>query len=128
MTEAYDNLTLEWLADCLRKYENKATGSIEIGPVVAINADGSYQVRLNKSDVTTRCEKYCAASTGDVVAVSVEKGRCRAIARRGGEGSSSAGADSVTVIDSVVQGSLLPVTSNAVYVEMSNITALLRTI
>lgn len=82
MTEAYDNLTLEWLADCLRKYENKPTATFEHGLVAAVNDDGSFQIRLNKSDVTTRCAPFCDASAGDVVlVVKMLNGKCDAIAR-----------------------------------------------
>lgn len=81
MTEAYDNLTLEWLADCLRKYENKPTATFEHGLVAAVNDDGSYQVRLNRSGVTTRCAPFCDAAEDDVVLVVIlTDGRCDALA------------------------------------------------
>lgn len=56
------------------------------GRVKSINADGSYEVRLNSSSVTTRCTKGCTANAGDWVLVLIKaNGKCDAIARRGGD-------------------------------------------
>lgn len=56
------------------------------GSVKSINADGSYQVQLNTSSVTTRCAKLCNASVGDrVLVVIMRNGRAAAIARLGGD-------------------------------------------
>lgn len=55
------------------------------GNVKAVNEDGSYQVQLNASAVTTRCANCCAASVGDRVLVCVmANGRCAATAVLGG--------------------------------------------
>lgn len=81
MTGAFDTRTQEWLADCLRKYENQPAASFAHGLVAAVNEDGSYQVRLNRSDVTTRCAPFCDAAEGDVVLVVIlTDGRCDALA------------------------------------------------
>lgn len=55
------------------------------GSVKSVNADGSYEVRLNASSVTTRCVACCTASVGDRVLVLVKaNGRCDAVGRVGG--------------------------------------------
>lgn len=56
------------------------------GNVKSINTDGSYQVQLNTSSVTTRCAKGCNASVGKRVLVVIKRdGRAVAIAVLGGE-------------------------------------------
>ena len=55
------------------------------GNVKEVNADGSYQVRLNTSSVSARCTNACDAKVGDRVLVTVRRdGRAVAIARLGG--------------------------------------------
>lgn len=62
------------------------------GSVESVNADGSYEVRLNASGVTARCAACCTASAGDRVLVVVKAdGKCAAIGRVGGEGGGSGG-------------------------------------
>lgn len=39
------------------------------GSVVKSNGDGTYQVRLNFSSVSTRCQSLCQVSVGDPVLV-----------------------------------------------------------
>lgn len=56
------------------------------GSVRAINADGSYEVQLNASSVTTKCTACCTAIVGDRVLVCIKAdGRCAAIGRVGGD-------------------------------------------
>lgn len=56
------------------------------GSVKAINEDGSYEVQLNASSVTTRCAPCCTALVGDRVLVIIKlNGKCDAIGRLGGE-------------------------------------------
>lgn len=55
------------------------------GNVKSINADGSYQVQLNTSSVTTKCVRGCNASVGDRVIVVIRRdGQAIALARVGG--------------------------------------------
>lgn len=55
------------------------------GNVKEVNADGSYQVRLNTSSVSARCANACDAKVGDRVLVTVRRdGRAVAVARLGG--------------------------------------------
>lgn len=73
--------------------------STAYGTVTAINADGSYQVKLNAIG-TTRCARLCNAAVDDAVFVVIqENGKCAAVGKVGGESSSggntySLGADS----------------------------------
>ena len=77
-------VSLERLADTLYpKPEPK--NSTAYGTVEAVNADGSYQVKLNASATTTRCAKLCDAEVGDRVFVIIQaNGHCAAIGRVGG--------------------------------------------
>lgn len=77
-------VSLERLADTLYpKPEPK--NSTAYGTVESINADGSYQVKLNASATTTRCAKLCDAGVGDRVLVLIQaNGHCAAIGRVGG--------------------------------------------
>ena len=77
-------VSLERLADTLYpKPEPK--NSTAYGTVEAVNADGSYQVKLNASATTTRCAKLCDADVGDRVLVLIQaNGHCAAIGRVGG--------------------------------------------
>lgn len=53
------------------------------GVVDSINTDGSYQVRLNDSSVTTRCAACASAAVGSRVLVLVmANGQCVALAKR----------------------------------------------
>lgn len=80
-------VSLERLADTLYpKPEPK--NSTAYGTVEAVNADGSYQVKLNASATTTRCAKLCDAEVGDRVFVIIQaNGHCAALGRVGGIGS-----------------------------------------
>lgn len=52
------------------------------GSVKSVNDDGSYQVQLNASSVTTRCAAGCTAGVGDRVLVCImANGRCVAVGR-----------------------------------------------
>ena len=77
-------ISLERLADTLYpKPEPK--NSTAYGTVESINADGSYQVKLNASATTTRCAKLCDAEVTDRVLVLIQaNGHCAAIGRVGG--------------------------------------------
>ena len=56
------------------------------GSVKAVNDDGSYQVQLNTSSVTTRCAAGCTAGVGDRVLVCImANGRCVAVSRLEGD-------------------------------------------
>lgn len=56
------------------------------GSVKSVNSDGSYEVQLNTSSVTTRCAAGCAAGVGDRVLVCImANGRCVAVSRLGGD-------------------------------------------
>lgn len=53
------------------------------GVVRSVNPDGSYQVQLNDSDVSTRCAACVSAAAGARVLVLVmQNGQCVAIAKR----------------------------------------------
>lgn len=63
------------------------------GSVKSVNADGSYEVQLNASSVTTRCAAGCNASVGDRVLVCImANGRCAAISKLGGLSADDIGA------------------------------------
>lgn len=64
--------------------EQRPAGSHVYGSVKAVNPDGSYEVQLNASSVTTRCVACHAASVGDRVLVVIKaNGRCDVIGRVG---------------------------------------------
>lgn len=66
--------------------EREGTVTPIYGSVRAINDDGSYEVQLNASSVTTRCAPCCTAMVGDRVLVLIKpNGKCDAIGRLGGE-------------------------------------------
>ena len=75
------------------------------GTVASVNADGSYQVRINASGETTRCANGCSANVGDRVFVTImSNGSCIAVGRLGGDlggGSPSQGTPGATFIPSV---------------------------
>lgn len=78
------SVSLERIADTLYP-KPEPRNSTAYGTVDAINADGSYQVRLNASATTTRCAKLCDAGVGDRVLVLIQaNGHCAAIGRVGG--------------------------------------------
>lgn len=65
--------------------EREGTVTPIYGSVRAINDDGSYEVQLNASSVTTRCAPCCTAMVGDRVLVLIKpNGKCDAIGRLGG--------------------------------------------
>ena len=67
--------------------EQPSTVSTAYGTVQSVNADGSYQVKLNASG-NTRCARLCNAAAGDAVFVVIqENGKCAAIGKVGGESS-----------------------------------------
>lgn len=77
-------VSLELLADTLYPKPEPKNGTA-YGTVESINADGSYQVKLNASATTTRCAKLCDAEVGDRVLVLIQaNGHCAAIGRVGG--------------------------------------------
>lgn len=66
--------------------EREGTVTPIYGSVRAINDDGSYEVQLNASSVTTRCAPCCTAMVGDRVLVLIKpNGKCDAIGRLGGD-------------------------------------------
>ena len=77
-------VSLERIADTLYPKE-QPRNSTAYGSVESINADGSYQVKLNASATSTRCAKLCDADVGDRVLVLIQaNGHCAAIGRVGG--------------------------------------------
>ena len=65
--------------------EQPSTVSTAYGTVQSVNADGSYQVKLNASG-NTRCARLCNAAAGDAVFVVIqENGKCAAVGKVGGE-------------------------------------------
>lgn len=77
-------VSLERLADTLYPKPEPKNGTA-YGTVESINADGSYQVKLNASATTTRCAKLCDAEVGDRVLVLIQaNGHCAALGRVGG--------------------------------------------
>ena len=77
--------TLDDVADAFGFPAKRPPSEPCYGMVAAVNADGSYQVRLNASSVTTRCANCCTAAVGDRVLVANMDGKCAAIGRVGGE-------------------------------------------
>lgn len=79
-------VSLERIADTLFPQPEKGN-STAYGSVESVNADGSYQVKLNASSTTTRAARLCDASAGDRVLVLIQaNGHCAAIGRVGGNG------------------------------------------
>lgn len=77
-------VSLERLADTLYPKPEPKNGTA-YGTVESVNADGSYQVKLNASATTTRCAKLCDAEVGDRVFVIIQaNGHCAALGRVGG--------------------------------------------
>lgn len=80
-------VSLERLAGTLYPKPEPRNGTA-YGTVESINADGSYQVKLNASATTTRCAKLCDAEVSDRVLVLIQaNGHCAALGRVGGIGS-----------------------------------------
>lgn len=106
-----DNLTKDWLAGVLKKYENRPQDSHRWAPVESVNEDGSYQVRLNGSSVSTRCSPGCIAEAGDVVLVLITAdGKCVAVSRLGGEIGGGGAATTAVVLYDNPEGSYGPIT------------------
>ena len=62
--------------------ERQSSDTHAFGIVRRVNTDGSYQVQLNSSSVTTRCTACCEAGVGNRVLVLIMRnGRCAAIAK-----------------------------------------------
>lgn len=90
------NVSLERIADTLYP-KPEPRNSTAYGTVSAVNADGSYQVRLNASATTTRCAKLCDAEVSDRVLVLIQaNGHCAAIGRVGG---------SIEPVDTIIEQS-----------------------
>lgn len=71
-------VTLDQWAELLWPEEKGSASSVGWATVAYMNEDSSVQVRLNSSDVTTRCATWCKCSPGDRVLVAqMSKGsRC----------------------------------------------------
>ena len=79
-----ENLTKDWLAGALKKYENKPCDEHRWGVVRSVNGDGSLSVQIGEGE-PAKCSAICDASVGDVVLVVVTKnGQCVAIGRKRG--------------------------------------------
>lgn len=84
--DVFKRLTKERVVKAFSGYENQRADEHTWGSVKSINSDGSYQVQLNTSSVTTRCAAGCTAGVGDRVLVCImANGRCVAVSRLGGE-------------------------------------------
>lgn len=78
-------LTKDRVDAAMSKFENPKVPSFVFGSVKAVNTDGSYSVRLNKSSVPTRCTACDTASVGDRVAVVINTdGKSHVVGRVGG--------------------------------------------
>lgn len=74
--------TLDSVARAFGLTEKPRQDTHVIGTVRSVNTDGSYQVALNTSSVTTKCMPFCDAVTGDRVLILVmASGSCAAIAK-----------------------------------------------
>lgn len=74
--------TIDDMAKALGFDEKQTQDSHTIGTVKSVNPDGSYQVALNRSSVTTKCMPFCDAAAGSRVLVLVmSNGSCAAIAK-----------------------------------------------
>lgn len=66
--------------------KGKQTDEHVWGTVESVNADGSYQVRINSAGAATRCVACCKADAGDRVLVAIlADGKCATVGRLGGE-------------------------------------------
>lgn len=74
--------TIDSMAKALGFDQKPNQDTHTIGTVKSINSDGSYQVALNKSSVTTKCMPFCDATVNSRVLVLVMRdGSCAAIAK-----------------------------------------------
>lgn len=74
--------TLDTVAKAFGLADKPKQDTHVIGTVRSVNTDGSYQVALNTSSITTKCMPFCDASVGNRVLVLVmANGSCAAIAR-----------------------------------------------
>lgn len=74
--------TIDSMAKAMGFDKKQTKESHTIGTVKSVNSDGSYQVALNKSSVTTKCMPFCDATVNSRVLVLVMKdGKCAAIAK-----------------------------------------------
>lgn len=74
--------TIDQMAKALGFDQKSKQDTHIIGTVQSVNSDGSYQVALNKSSVTTKCMPFCDATAGSRVLVLVmSNGSCAAIAK-----------------------------------------------
>lgn len=78
-------VSLDRIAQAFGMNESKPQDFHQYATVDSINADGSYQVQLNGSLVTTRAAKLCNAAIGDRVLCVVQDGDVAAIGRVGAE-------------------------------------------
>lgn len=114
-------VSLERLADTLYPKPEPKNGTA-YGTVESVNADGSYQVKLNASATTTRCAKLCDASVGDRVLVLIQaNGHCAAIGRVGGSVRASS-------VDTLWTGSTSSVGALTLSIDWSPYKALLITV
>lgn len=81
---AVERLTKDRVDAAMSRFENQKVPALVFGSVKAVNADGSYSVRLNTSSVATRCTACHVASVGDRVAVVINTdGKSHVIGRVG---------------------------------------------
>ena len=78
-------VSLDRIAQAFGMDAPKNTDSHQYATVTAVNLDGSYQVQMNGSLVTTRAARLCGAEIGDRVLCVITDGQCAAIGRVGGE-------------------------------------------
>ena len=108
--------------DRLSKALNRRSGSTDEhvwGTVLAVNEDGSFQVRISSSGEPTRCANGCSANVGDRVFVTImADGKCAAVGRLGGDlgGGSSSGEPGATFFPSVSDEGVISWTNNGGYV------------
>ena len=75
------SVTLDLVARAFGLTEKPKQDTHVIGTVRSVNSDGSYQVALNTSSITTKCMPFCDAKAGDRVLILVmASGSCAAIA------------------------------------------------
>ena len=78
-------VSLDRIAQAFGMNQTKAPDFHQYATVDSINVDGSYQVQLNGSLVTTRAAKLCNAAIGDRVLCVVQDGDVAAIGKVGAE-------------------------------------------
>ena len=78
-----------------------------LGKVTAVNGN-TLSVMLGGSATPMECDAYCHADVGDVVFVVIEKGKARAVSRRGGDSANAlinalgSGTGSITLDDTLI--------------------------